>query len=155
MRLTIGGVFAAFGLMVMPVILEAQDDITTVRSWRCSMPTYTDLSWDGRDLPRLTTGSQTFVIQIDGVDIEEGTARLIGNNGSEDLRVFSFGTLLGGPGLTFVEFTPIGSMNVVVIYPTEKSMVNGRKSYKAVTSRHPNIGGPSPSQAYGFCTVWT
>jgi hypothetical protein len=132
---------------------KAQSSLTDHRSWRCEFPVTTEVDWDGQMLPTVGSGSQDMVFNIDNVDVEERSARFIGNAGSSDLMVSRFATLTQEIGLTFLERTPRGGLNVIVIYPTP-STTPGLGSFKAVTARHPDIFGPYPSQAYGHCMVW-
>ena len=125
----------------------------SVITWQCSFPFTAYPEWESAN-PTIISDTQDFTSLIDNVDVEEGTARLIGNSGSSDLLVVPFGTMSGDTGLTFIEVSPLNVWNLTVIYPTPSPPVSGRRSFKAVISRHPDIFGPSPSQAYGFCTQW-
>ena len=145
-------VLATLGTLA-PGQTKAQSAVPDIRSWRCEFPVTTEVDWDGEMLPTIGSGRQDMVFNIDNVDVEERSARFIGNAGSSDLTVTRFVTLTGEIGLTFLEIAPRGGWNVIVIYPTP-STTPGQGSFKAVTSRHPDIFGPSPSQAYGHCTVW-
>ena len=132
---------------------KAQSSLADVRSWRCEFPVTTEVDWDGQMLPTVRSGRQDMEFNIDAVDVEERSARFIGNAGSSDLTVTPFYTLTEEIGLTFLEMVPRGGWNVIVIYPTSTTTPLG-EAFKAVTSRHPDIFGPSPSQSYGNCLVW-
>jgi hypothetical protein len=90
-------------------------------------------------------GRQDFEFHIDGIDHGRRTARIIGNAGAEDLLVFG-----GADSVAFVEQVPVGAVNVTTVYAWRDTQ--GR--FKSVHSRHTAIGGPSPSQNYGFCQAW-
>lgn len=113
------------------------------RSLKCAFGTYasTDLKEDG--LPK--TGKQDFGFQIDAIDYQKTSARIIGNAGADDLVV-----LRGDSSVSFVERTPSGAVNLTTVFGWRDQA--GR--FKSVHSRHTAIAGPSPSQNYGYCQVW-
>ena len=86
-------------------------------------------------------------IIFDSIDIKNGKARAVGNQGASDV------VLLNTPsGLTFVETTGSGNMIFTTVFPLYKP---GTHDYCAVMSRHMNlITAPLPSQYYGTCRVW-
>jgi hypothetical protein len=139
--------------MLAPGKAKAQSSPTDIVSWRCEFPITTEVNWDGEMLPTIGSGTQEMSFNIDNVDLEQGRARFIGNAGASDLGVSTFTTLTQEVGLTFLEVAPRGGWNLIVIYPTP-STTPGLGSFKAVTSRHPDIFGPAPSQAYGLCMDW-
>jgi len=138
---------------LVPGQTKAQFTVPEIRSWRCEFPVTTEVDWDGEVLPTIGSGTQNMVFNIDNVNVEERSARFIGNAGSSDLTVTPFYTLTEEIGLTFLEMVPRGGWNVIVIYPTSTTTPLG-EAFKAVTSRHPDIFGPAPSQSYGNCLVW-
>lgn len=87
---------------------------------------------------------------FDSIEILKGTARLIGNAGAEDVTV-----ILSLNGLTFVEQTPTGSLNITTVYAEAvETLGTGLDVFMAVTSRHIAINFvPLPSQYYGSCRV--
>jgi hypothetical protein len=116
------------------------------RSLKCSFPWYASTDWD-QDEPRVKSdGTQEdFGFQIDGIDYRNERARIIGNAGADDL-----GATTGEHSVSFVEIVPTGSVNLTTVYAWRDK--SGR--FKAVHSRHTAIGGPSPSQNYGYCQIW-
>jgi hypothetical protein len=123
---------------------EAVQALESVRSLKCSFPSYASVDWD-EDEPALTTGTQEFAFHIDSIDRAERSARMIGNAGSTDLAVAPSEDVV-----TFVELVPAGTLNLTTVY----AWLDGSGRLKAVHSRHTAMGGPSPSQAYGTCEVW-
>jgi hypothetical protein len=118
--------------------------LVAARSLKCTFPWYAGADWD-EDLPQPKSAKQDFAFHIDGIDHAKGAARLIGNAGADDLT-----TVQGDYSISFVEVVPVGSVNLTTVYGwPDKS---GR--FKAVHSRHTAIGGPSPSQQYGYCQTW-
>jgi hypothetical protein len=115
------------------------------RSLKCSFPWYASASWES-DQPEVKTAEQKgFEFHIDGIDYKQTKARIIGNAGSDDLAAMS-----GTDSVSFLEQTPFGATNLTTVYAWRDK--GGR--FKAVHSRHTAIGGPSPSQNYGFCQPW-
>lgn len=115
------------------------------RSLKCDFPVVTSMEWDSEKLSMPETKQQKFGFHIDGIDRRAGTARLIGNAGASDL-----GVVTGARAMHFVELTAGGSMNVTTVFPGETA-----KGLRAVHSRHVALlGGPLPSQHYGFCRPW-
>ena len=77
------------------------------------------------------------------IDLDRRTANLSGT----PVAVFR-----SGPGLNFVETTPLGSLVLTTVFAT---VFNNSGAYVAVTSRHiGSIAGapPFPSQYHGSCT---
>jgi len=84
------------------------------------------------------------ILLIDNIDLKDGSARFIGNNGSTDLSV-----LPTAAGLTFMEVTPFGSPMILTIFNKKK---DGK--YLFVYSRHTEGSNlPIPSQWYGNAKV--
>ena len=119
-------------------------ELFAVRSLKCTFPWYASAEWES-DTPKLKTASQAFEFQIDGINLRDRVARLIGNAGSADLNAHR-----GADSITFTEQTLMGSLHTTTVFAFRDSQ--GR--FKVVHSRHPIINGPSPSQNYGFCQVW-
>ena len=142
-------------VLPMIVLLSAAADVpevhaqvaefASVRSWKCEFPVIVSNDWL-EPTPAPEIGVQDMGSQIDNVDLNAGTARMIGNVGSSDLFA------VGGVGqVTFIEVTPGGSIHITAIF---ESPVSGR-GFKATQSRHIAIlGDPLPSQAYGYCRPW-
>lgn len=86
------------------------------------------------------------MMTIDSINIKEGTARLIGNAGAEDLIV-----LISSSGLNFIERTPSGNINLTTIFSTK---IKGTNKYPVVESRHIGTSWtPMPSQYYGEAEI--
>lgn len=118
--------------------------LMSVRSLKCSFPKYASADWAANE-PQTKVGTQDFGFQIDGIDHSKSAARMIGNAGATDLAV-----LEGEESITFVESTPVGTVNVTSVFAWK----DAPRRFKAVHSRHTAIGGPSPSQNYGACEIW-
>ena len=119
--------------------------LTEARSLKCTFPWYASADWDA-DQPEIKNASQKeFEFQIDGIEYRTSRARFIGNAGADDLIAIQ-----GTDSVSFIERVPVGSVNVTTVYAWRNKAGN----FKAVHSRHTAIGGPSPSQNYGYCQVW-
>jgi hypothetical protein len=119
--------------------------LIAARSLKCSFPWYASANWQ-LDHPQVKSASQQeFGFQVDGIDYRKATARIIGNAGADDLAASQ-----GTDSVSFIEQVPVGSLNLTTVYAWRDKA--GR--FKAVHSRHTAIGGPSPSQNYGYCEVW-
>jgi len=84
---------------------------------------------------------------FDSIDINQGKARIVGNQGASDV------ILIGSPaGITFIESTGFGNMAFTTVFPFYKP---GTNEFCAVMSRHMNLMTEAlPSQYYGTCKVW-
>lgn len=84
---------------------------------------------------------------FDSINPRASTARLIANAGAGDVTVLP---TMGG--LTFVETTTFGSVNVTTVFGDYATP--STQEYIGVTSRHVAVlGGPIPSQYHGLCRV--
>jgi hypothetical protein len=116
----------------------------STRSLKCEFPFLAVTDWEN-DTPTPVLKKQEFAFHLDSIDLSAGSARIIGSAGSEDLVVVS-----GDQVVHFIERTLSGNLNVTSVF---SSRVAGK--FKAVHSRHVFIvGGPLPSQAYGYCQPW-
>lgn len=120
--------------------------LSKLKSLKCEFPTSATSDWQ-KDVPKpKIEKGQKFSFHIDGINTSKGTARIIGNAGAEDLMVVST-----QESIHFLETTPSGNLNITTVFDARTK--DGR--YKAVHSRHmTTMGGPLPSQAYGFCRSW-
>ena len=137
-------------LVLMPAGLYAQGavevELRGARSLKCSFPTIATLDWKASDA-KPQVGQQEFGFTLDGIDHKARKARLIGNVGAVDLGVID-----GFKVITFVETTASGNVNMTTVFA---EATPGARRFKAVHSRHVYmLGGPIPSQAYGYCESW-
>ena len=118
--------------------------LLAARSLKCSFPFFAQADWD-RDEPRLRTGKQTLVFQVDNINLRDQTARLIGNVGSADL-VASRGT----DSIAFTQATTGASLHLTTVFAWRDK----RGAFKAIHSRHSSMEAPAPNQNYGYCQAW-
>jgi len=144
--LLILAVIIASKLWAVQIMAEEHDvrALSAARSLKCSFPWFASTDWGG-DEPKVKTAGQEFGFHIDGIDRVKRSARIIGNAGADDLAA-----TYGAASVSFIERVPVGSVNVTTVYAWRDKA--GR--FKAVHSRHTAIGGPSPSQNYGYCQAW-
>lgn len=130
-------------VLAVAALGAAGSELSNAKSLKCEFAINASADWPkDQPQPKVSKG-QNFGFHIDSIDVDKGTARIIGNAGSADLSVIL------GKGLHFLEVTPGGSLNVTTVYSAE---VNAK--FKAVHSRHVRSVGPLPSQHYGFCQLW-
>ena len=79
---------------------------------------------------------------FDSIDTDQKTARLIGNAGAADVTA-----VVTGVGLTLLEQSPAGSINITTVYAAHDSP--GSDRFVLVHSRHHDSFGPFPSQFHG------
>lgn len=138
--------------------LSAQMDdhqaLMSAKSLKCTFPWVAAAQWDRDEPAPRVRKNQDFTFQVDGINFGKGTARIIGNAGSDDLLAMK-----GENVIHFLERTPSGNLNVTSVWVWRSR--SGR--FKAVHSRHistgvhapdVSVGGPFPSQNYGYCQQW-
>lgn len=146
----VGGlaIFALFA--VVPFAISAQVDpvstLLSTKSLKCTFELGVGAEWVDDEIKVETAGYGPPII-IDSIDIEKKSARFIGNIGSTDLIL-----LVTGVGLTFIEETPSGNLNITTVFYEYVS--DDSRFFKAVASRHTNFLGAFPQQYYGGCEKW-
>lgn len=135
-------------LVLSPVVGNAQDVVQDIvfkaaKTFRCTFNVRVSAEMNG-DVPKPETGVEQLDLIFDQINIEKGTARLIGNIGASDIIVVN-----GVNRITLLEVTDTGNVQVTVIYAGQR--VDGQ--FKAVHSRHTALEGRwlLPSQSYGSC----
>ena len=127
------------------------NELANVKALKCVFPVYASGSWkNGVPLAQAKNGQLS--IQIESIDVADGSARFVGTGESAHINV-----QLSGWSLHFLETGNTGSVNVTTVFSQEASP----KKLKAVHSRHGYlqmqvgrfIAEPSVSQNYGECEV--
>ena len=97
-------------------------------------------------ISKCSESKEASYLTFDLIDIKNQSARLVANVGAEDVQV-----MLTPEGMTFVEYTPSGNINITTIFPyTLKSS----GEFVFVQSRHIKLlGQPLPQQYYGTCKI--
>ena len=108
---------------------------------------YKDGQWESEK-------NKGFSFVYTNIDIQNRSARLVGNAGSEDVDVVAT-----TKAITFVELTPAGNYNLTSIFLPYK-LQDSDSTFLSVHSRHINMSSlpypldPIPSQYYGKCIKW-
>jgi hypothetical protein len=120
------------------------EQLKGVRSLKCRFLLMETVKWAGAQ-PKMETGQEELVLHFDSIDQKTGTARMIGNEGADDVSVLG-----RSANITIVERTGFGSFTFTTIYP---DFQNGE--FVAVHSRHIDLpNGPRSSQHHGTCKIW-
>ena len=87
-------------------------------------------------------------LQFDSIDVKAGKARMIDEQGTDDVSV-----LVSLSGVTFVERTGLGNFVFAIVFRTR---VPETDEFYAVMSRHVQLLSkhPIPSQYHGKCKAW-
>lgn len=84
---------------------------------------------------------------FDSINANQGTAKMIGNQGAEDVSV-----LFTSSGITFVEETSLGNLTFTTVFHQKPI---GFNEFAVIHSRHIDmLGVIIPSQYYGTCKRW-
>ena len=108
---------------------------------------YKDGQWE-------TEKNKGFSFVFTNINIQNQSARLVGNAGSAEVDVVAT-----TKAITFVELTPSGNYNVTSIFLPYK-LQDSDSTFLSVHSRHINMSSPPypldpiPSQFYGKCVRW-
>lgn len=140
--------FAVFALVALfsTYAFAEETSLNKLVSLKCEFPIIATNDWQNDAPEPKIEKEQKFAFHIDGIDTSKDTARIIGNAGAEVLT-----TVSTRESIHFLETTPSGNLNITTVFDARTK--DGR--YKAVHSRHMTMmGGPLPSQAYGFCRSW-
>lgn len=85
-------------------------------------------------------------LRFDSINSNQGTARMIGNQGAEDVLVLSTSA-----GITFVEETLLGNLSFTTVFHQKPV---GFNELVVIHSRHIDmLGVIIPSQYYGTCII--
>ncbi|HAT8592899.1 TPA: hypothetical protein ACS3GE_001222 [Legionella pneumophila] len=140
---------------------EVFKKLMLAKSLECRFPMGVLVSWK-EDAFNIQKDQMGDAIHFDNIDIDaKNHARMIGNLGATDVYAFA-----SPGGLTFIEKTKFGYLNITTIFPEElgNTKINGKPedndflfqdAYMAVTSRnyYDFIFKTGPSQYYGYCRI--
>lgn len=119
--------------------------------FKCALKSGYQVKFDGDSIEegvsKFASKPEESVINIVQLNIKEGSALLVGNSGSSPLEL-----LVGESGLTFLEKTDSGNVNLYKIFSNKYE-----RKFFFVNSRHPQLSSVKavsmPSQYYGSCEV--
>ena len=151
MRGKVAGVVAAFFVIALLPVANAQDDNEMLRLFKaesitCNFDKGAVAEWEEGDVKVSAANfGKGGVVVYTSIDIDERGAVMTGVQGKNPVVV-----LLTAVGLTFVENTDVGNLIFTTIF--NPPQVGG--SYQAVTSRHVfSFVKPLPSQYHGICII--
>ena len=125
---------------------ETFSSLINARSLRCAFGPGASADWE-TGKPVVKSDKFEVVLQFDGIDLKDGKARMIGNQGASDVVV-----ILTPRGITFLERTESGNLSVTTVFT---DYARGTHDFVVVHSRHiGGLGSPLPSQYHGTCKVW-
>jgi len=120
-------------------------DLFSIKSLKCTLGKGSVGLWKSGSL-KIEADNWNTTIYYDSIDIESGSARIIGNQGSGNAVV-----LTTGIGITFIEKTGIGNLTFTTVFNSK----NKSGQFYAVSSRHiDSLGDLLPSQYHGTCDAW-
>ena len=122
--------FAEQGTLDKLTNLSCEFPITSVNDWSDDAP------------EPVIKKEQKFAFRLESIDTAKGTAKMVATAGAAGLIVIPT-----PEALHFMETMPSGNLNITTVFSSKTK--DGK--FKAVHSRHMQIGDPLPSQAYGFC----
>jgi len=113
------------------------------QSFKCLFNAGIVAEWDGPRVKRELTSTVDMAYHFHDVDRVEGTARMIGSEGTRSVE------LIDSPaGFTFIDRTLSGNLSFTTVFAQQLPGGN----FSAVHSRHVLLSSaPLPSQYYGIC----
>jgi hypothetical protein len=126
-----------------------KNPLARVKSLKCTFSTYASVSWKTGE-PQGQIKAEDVVLQIEGIDTEEGTAQIVGAG------AIHITALLTGSSLHLMERSMAGNLTVTTVF----AQPNAKGKLRAVRSQHDYIqmnipGGyvsePTVTQRYGEC----
>ena len=125
--------------------------LALVKSLKCKFPVYSVGSWKGGEPQAQVKQAQQFSLEIDEIDAESGTGRVVGTAGPVHVTA-----LLTVSSLHFMERTVTGTLNITSVFVSDGG---ASTTLRAVHSRHDYlpmsipgfVSEPSVSQNYGTC----
>jgi hypothetical protein len=129
-----------------------KNPLASIKSLKCRFPIYTVGAWKNGEPKAEVKQAQQFSLDIDEIDTDGGTARVVGTSGPTHVTA-----LLTISSLHFMERTVTGTLTVTTVFASEGNV----RTYRAVHSRHDYlpmslpgyVSEPNVSQNYGECEV--
>lgn len=126
-------------------INPALSSLYSAKTLRCAFPEGTQAEFKGESIEK-TASSMDSLIIFDSINVESGTARMIGNVGAVDVTA-----TISFHGVSFLEVTDTGNIVITTAYVGDSITL-----FPAVMSRHLTIlQVPFPSQQYGWCEIFS
>ena len=148
------GVFCLLGAAVPQAQREAPfNPLPLAKTLKCTFPIYVITNWEnGEPLPAVRKPGAILAFQIDQIDTQESSARLVSTSGVGHLTA-----QLAGSSLHLMDIRPSGSLTITTVFAQE----SGDKKLKAVHTRAnylpislPGfVSQPEVTQHYGECEI--
>jgi hypothetical protein len=136
------GRLIVFLFLALFVALPARSDTL---SFRCSFSDGVTSTFSSGTISTKRGSQMTDDLVFDQINVANGTGRVIGNAGAEDVRVFQ-----GSNSIHVIEYTRTRNLIVTTIY---LQVDQARAALPAVHSRHNHLTSAIPSQSVGYCRV--
>lgn len=125
----------------------AKDDpmsqLLAARSLNCHFGSGSSTTWTGRK-PKTSTARFDQDVHFDSIDFKNQSARLIGNVGAGDVKVFATEV-----GVSFIDLAP-AVVDLTTVFPR----YGNNHDFIAVDTRHVMVSGASMAeQYYGSCQI--
>ena len=122
---------------------EPLEQLGAARSFKCLFNAGIVAEWEGPRVRRELTSTVDMTYHFQDVDRVDGTARMLGSEGTRTVE------LIDSPaGLTFIDQTLSGNLSFTTVFAQQLQGGN----FSAVHSRHVLLSSaPLPSQYYGIC----
>ncbi len=136
-------------ILLMPE-MSYSDDIAfnrliSAKSLRCSFHDGSVVTWDNGSY-KYDRDKRFDNLVYDSIDLMNGKARIIGNQGAADINIVS-----SPSGISFLEMTGMGNITITTVFPEYQK---GTLKFICTHSRHMNMGkSVIVSQYHGVCDV--
>ncbi len=137
------GRLLVFLLLALFVALPVRSDTL---SFRCSFSDGVTSTFSSGTISTKRGSQMTDDLVFDQINVANGTGRVIGNAGAEDVRVFQ-----GYNSIHIIEYTRTRNLIVTTIY---LQVDQARAAMPAVHSRHNYLSSAIPSHSVGYCRVF-
>ena len=137
-----------------PVHAQSTDKnpLASVKRLKCAFPVYVVGTWKTNESQAVVKQGQSFSLEFDEIDTEDGVARVTGTAGATHITA-----LLTVSSLHFMERSVLGTLNITTVFTADA----GAKRLRAVHSRHDYlpmslpgyVSEPTVTQNYGYCDV--
>ena len=129
-----------------------KNPLASVKRLKCTFPVYVVGTWKNNESQAQVKQGQSFSLEFDEIDTEDGVARVSGTAGATHITA-----LLTVSSLHFMERSVLGTLNITTVFTSEA----GARRLRAVHSRHDYlpmslpgyVSEPTVTQNYGYCDV--
>jgi len=121
---------------------DPMSQLLATRSLKCHFGQGTSTTWKGSK-PSISSAQFDQDVYFDSIDIKNQSARLIGNIGAGDVKVFATQV-----GMSFLESEP-AVVDLTTVFP----IYGNNHDFVAVDTRHVMTGASMAEQYYGSCQI--